>query len=567
MPPESADALAYTSGGERRRVAGSHSVQTLLFRSILLVLVASGCRIDLDRSLQPGELRGHVVFRELDVDTPLHKARVTLEGTRFEARSDANGRFAIHAVPPGKFNLRVSYEGVGDEPDGALLLRDVTLETSRVSGLDGRDLGVLVLGAVGAITGRVIQHGEPVPGATIGGLFAGRASAGEEGGFSLSRLAAGEYHLAVATPDGSLFSSMPVTVKAGEEASVIVDLDTLTAGRSGVVSGSVMQIGNPDYGGIEVWLERGDERVSLGESDADGLFESGKPVAAGVWVLVARASDGASVRVDPVIVNGDTGVGDLFLLLADALDDIDGDGIANDDDVCPLHFDPGQEDQDKDGVGDACDPSINGIPNEEDLTLVDRSVDSLEGTVGQALEDRFVVQLLDVWKKPLAGEIITFDAGETGVTLNPTSALTDVDGLASTKVTLGPTAGESTITAKAPFGLPVERQVVALDDKEATRFELTGPATAPLGELVTFTLRVLDADDELVPGFRGAIHVQSSDDEASISDVEHLFTAADAGAWDFTVRFNSLGSQTVSILDRQEAIPIGSFAIEVLMVD
>ncbi len=48
--------------------------------------------------------------------------------------------------------------------------------------------------------------------------------------------------------------------------------------------------------------------------------------------------------------------------------DIDGDGIPNDQDNCPNNYNPNQADMDNDGIGDACDPDIDGdgILNEVD---------------------------------------------------------------------------------------------------------------------------------------------------------------------------------------------------------
>ena len=55
--------------------------------------------------------------------------------------------------------------------------------------------------------------------------------------------------------------------------------------------------------------------------------------------------------------------------LGDACDpDIDDDGVPNDKDSCPKHYNPQQHDKDRDHVGDACDncPTVPN-PSQEDL--------------------------------------------------------------------------------------------------------------------------------------------------------------------------------------------------------
>lgn len=81
--------------------------------------------------------------------------------------------------------------------------------------------------------------------------------------------------------------------------------------------------------------------------------------------------DGVLNEIDncPLQANADQadsdndGVGDV----CDDLTDSDGDGIANDEDNCPMIANENQTDSDNDGIGDACDSDLDGDTIENDL--------------------------------------------------------------------------------------------------------------------------------------------------------------------------------------------------------
>ena len=77
----------------------------------------------------------------------------------------------------------------------------------------------------------------------------------------------------------------------------------------------------------------------------------------------------------------------------------------------------------------------------------------LTGTAGATLTNPLVVEVRDASKNALAGVTVNFTA--TNATVNPASAVTDAAGRASTRVTLGNTAGSATVTATVAGIAPV----------------------------------------------------------------------------------------------------------------
>lgn len=73
----------------------------------------------------------------------------------------------------------------------------------------------------------------------------------------------------------------------------------------------------------------------------------------------------------------------------------------------------------------------------------------LTGPAGEALAERVVVRVEDAGGNPLPGVLVTFAVSATGATVDPSSALTDEDGEARTRWTLGGTPGQQILTATA----------------------------------------------------------------------------------------------------------------------
>ncbi len=69
------------------------------------------------------------------------------------------------------------------------------------------------------------------------------------------------------------------------------------------------------------------------------------------------------------------------------------------------------------------------------------------GTVGQALANPLTVRVTDANYDPVPGVLVTFSVTAGGGTLSVFQALTDVQGQASTVLTLGPSAARNTVTA------------------------------------------------------------------------------------------------------------------------
>lgn len=83
------------------------------------------------------------------------------------------------------------------------------------------------------------------------------------------------------------------------------------------------------------------------------------------------------------------------------------------------------------------------------------SGEAQSGTAGTALAAPFTVRVSDQFDNPVSGATVTFAVASGGGTIAPVTATTNAQGLASTTLTLGRTAGPNTVTASTPGTTPV----------------------------------------------------------------------------------------------------------------
>ena len=84
----------------------------------------------------------------------------------------------------------------------------------------------------------------------------------------------------------------------------------------------------------------------------------------------------------------------------------------------------------------------------------------LAGPAGEALSERVAVRVDDAAGNPLPGVAVTFAVSAPGATVDPASAVSDNEGEARTRWTLGSTPGQQTMVASAGNG--ASAQITAL---------------------------------------------------------------------------------------------------------
>jgi hypothetical protein len=113
------------------------------------------------------------------------------------------------------------------------------------------------------------------------------------------------------------------------------------------------------------------------------------------------------------------------------------------------------------------------------------------------------------------------------------------------------TAGTQSLTATdtATPVLTSSLAAIPVNPAAASALALAGfPASVTAGTAGRVTVTLLDAYGNLASGYRGTVHLSSTDPQAQLP-ADYTFTAADAGAHAFSITLRTAGSQSLMVTD------------------
>jgi hypothetical protein len=159
---------------------------------------------------------------------------------------------------------------------------------------------------------------------------------------------------------------------------------------------------------------------------------------------------------------------------------------------------------------------------------------------------------------------VTFSSSDVQAGLPASYTFTAADaGVHSFSATLK-TAGSQTLTVKDAANATIlgSQTGIAVSAATAARFLLSTPTSVTQGVGFKFTLTVVDAYGNVVTGYRGKVHLSSTDAKSGTSD--YTFSNSDNGVHVFSYTFNTLGFQTLTVTDTSNSSILGSAIVNVL---
>ena len=266
--------------------------------ALLFAATLGACKFSFDRQLSPGELRGHLVVEAVDgTRTPAADAKVQIIGSQLSAKVDAQGRFVFRSLTAGTYALKIlrDVDGSG-KLSTALFLQNVVIEQDG-NQAGARDLGDVVVTALGGLDGSVTKATEPQPGAKVVIRNLDQQVVDTAGKFSFTKLPAGDYQLYVLDTNNNLFAGSPgegvkVTIKPRQVATVSLEIQSLVPAQPGTVAGQTQVAGKGGEPAVSVNLSGGPSQQTGYQTGDDGVY-NGSDVPAGVYTFIGHKDGNA----------------------------------------------------------------------------------------------------------------------------------------------------------------------------------------------------------------------------------------------------------------------------------
>lgn len=159
---------------------------------------------------------------------------------------------------------------------------------------------------------------------------------------------------------------------------------------------------------------------------------------------------------------------------------------------------------------------------------------------------------------------VAFSSSDVQAGLPARYTFTTADAGVHTFTAVLKTAGSQsvTVTDAANAAISGSQAGIAVSAAAATQFLLVVPTTVTQGVGFTFTVKVLDPYGNVVTGYRGKVHLSSSDAKSGTQD--YTFSSSDNGVHVFSYTFNTLGLQTLTITDTSNSAITGSAVVNVV---
>jgi hypothetical protein len=118
------------------------------------------------------------------------------------------------------------------------------------------------------------------------------------------------------------------------------------------------------------------------------------------------------------------------------------------------------------------------------------------------------------------------------------------------------------VTDTASSALVGSETGIAVSAGAAAQFRISAPSSVTQGVGFKFTMTVLDAYGNVVTGYLGKVHLSSTDAKGGTQD--YTFSKSDNGVHVFSYTFNTLGLETLKIVDSATGAIVGSAVVNVV---